>query len=300
MSIALIPYRQPSSHFCRLDRFPVDSAEWLLDDRPDAQLLGDLTADDHVLVIASSRMLTMRTGGLRCPVSVLMGEPMVIQKRLYHAIRFIASRFQYVFTHSTELLAQLPNARFVAHGGTFLDVVDRPLPNKTKRVAIIASAKRDTAGQRLRHQLVDWASEHVPDLDALGLGYKPLDDKADGHDPYFFSVVIENDQEAGYFTEKIVDSFLCRSLPIYCGAPDIDHFFDPRGMIVCRSEQEARHAIRTLTVEEYEKRLEYLEANRVRALQFASRFPRYVVRLHDLTVGFQRPAAEETSDRRAA
>jgi len=274
MAVAFIPYGQPSKHFCRLGQISLEDVDWPLNDRPEGKLLSDLGPQDHVLMIASSRMLTMRTDGLRCQLSIMLCEPPAIQQRYYYAVRLLASKFRYVLTHNTDLLRQLPNARFVAHGGTFLDLIEQPRVEKTKRVSLIASNKSSTQGHRLRHVLVKWAAANSPDLDALGHGYQPLPDKAEGHTPYQFSVVIENTREPGFFTEKLIDSFLCRSLPIYWGPPDIEHFFDPRGMIFCRTTEEIKHAIRSATETDYAIREPYLEQNRKMSMQYLDQLGR--------------------------
>jgi hypothetical protein len=285
MSVAFIPYRHPRKHFCQLGQMSFDDVCWPLNDRPDGRVLRDLSAQDHVLLIASSRMLTMRTGELRCQLSVLMCEPPAIQQRFYNAARLIASKFKYVLTHNTDLLCRLPNARFVAHGGSMLEVAEQQVVEKVKRISLIASDKSSTRGQRLRHEIVKWAAENAPDLDALGRGYQPLADKAEGHSPYFFSVVIENSQEPGYFTEKLIDSFLCRSLPIYWGAPDIEHFFDSRGMIRCTTAKELRRAIQQVTAADYVMREAFLEKNRTLAMQYLDQFGRAARYLRDSNGG---------------
>ena len=76
------------------------------------------------------------------------------------------------------------------------------------------------------------------DVDILGRGYQPFEEKADGLAPYRFSIITENVRNHSYFTEKIVDALLCETVPIYWGAPNIDRFFDPRGMIACKNAAE--------------------------------------------------------------
>ncbi|HBJ33716.1 MAG TPA: hypothetical protein DDZ51_02915 [Planctomycetaceae bacterium] len=134
---------------------------------------------------------------------------------------------------------------------------------------MIASAKKTTVGHRLRHQVAKWSITHSPDLALFGSGYRPLSNKIDGHAPFSFSVVIENSRAAGYFTEKLVDSFLTLSLPIYWGAPDISHFFDTRGMICCNSEKDLQLAVKRVSTDDYQKCLPYLLENRQRARGYA-------------------------------
>ena len=41
-----------------------------------------------------------------------------------------------------------------------------------------------------------------------------------------FSIAIENSRNGCYFTEKILDCFTTRTVPIYWGCPDIGDYFD--------------------------------------------------------------------------
>ena len=269
MAVAFVPYGQPAKHFAEIGEIRLADVEWPLNDCPDGEFLGDLSENDHVVIMASSRVLSLRQAGLRASVSILLGEPPAIQRRMYAALPWFASSFKYVFTHHTDMLQRLSNGIFLAFGGTFVEGNPvLPFPEKSKRISLIASSKNTTTGHRLRHRIVKWSRREMPDLDAMGLGYQPIDDKTDGHSPYLFSVVIENTRTPGWFTEKLIDSLLCHSLPVYWGAPDIEHFFDPRGMIQCRNERELKNAIRNLTQADFDSRRPFLEENRRRALQY--------------------------------
>ena len=103
----------------------------------------------------------------------------------------------------------------------------------------------------------------------MGGGYAPFAVKADGLESYRYSVVIENSREAGYFTEKIVDAVLLKTVPIYWRAPDIADFFDPDGLIICETEADIQRAIQTMSEADYAGRKKALEANRKSAAKYA-------------------------------
>ena len=269
MVIALLPYGKPDNHRSLLASLPIDSALLFEGDGAGKQTLGDLTANDHLILVASSRALTASLRGLNCRPSLLLQEPVAIKPRFYTFCRFFSGRYHRVLTHSTTLLSKLTNARFAAHGGSFLLPPKVGDPPKQNRISLIASSKNTTKGHRLRHQIAAWSKQASPDLQMFGTGYQRVEDKREAHDGYFFSVCIENSRTPGYFTEKLIDSFLCRSLPVYWGAQDITHFFDPRGMICCTTETVLQAVIRNVTVADYSVRLPYLNENIQRALEFA-------------------------------
>ncbi|CAG8671852.1 16589_t:CDS:1 [Dentiscutata erythropus] len=57
------------------------------------------------------------------------------------------------------------------------------------------------------------------------------DVKIDVLSPYKFHLAFENSNCKGYVTEKVYDSFLGDSIPIYMGAPDIDDYVPPHSII---------------------------------------------------------------------
>jgi hypothetical protein len=89
-----------------------------------------------------------------------------------------------------------------------------------------------------------------------------------------FHIAVENSQNKNYFTEKIVDAFLTKTLPIYWGCPNIGEYFDDRGIILFNNENELIDIINSLTEEDYNNRKEYIEKNTQIALYYAEYFMR--------------------------
>ena len=50
---------------------------------------------------------------------------------------------------------------------------------------------------------------------------------------YKFTIAFENGMIAGYTTEKLVDPFLARSIPIYWGNPEVVKYYNPKAFINC-------------------------------------------------------------------
>ncbi len=269
MAIVLIPFGKPDRHWEQLADLPIAAPMLSHGEMAGRETLGELTSGDHLILGASSRILTASYRRLRCHVSLLLQEPVAIKPRFYTFCRLFGTRYHRVLTHSTMLLGKLTNARFTAHGGAFVSCLDKNNRTKQHRISLIASSKNSTTGHKLRHRIAAWSRRSATDLKLFGTGYHRVEDKREAHDGYYFSVCIENSRTPGYFTEKLIDSFLCRSLPIYWGAPDIGHFFDPRGMICCSSELELQNAIQRVTEADYLTRLPFLEENIQRAGAFS-------------------------------
>jgi hypothetical protein len=268
MAVGVLPYGKPRGSFVRLSEIPLDCLLWPLQDKPGQGMVADLSADDHLIVYASQSAFTSVQRGVRCRVSILLVEPPAIKRMHYRILRFAGHRYHRVLTHNSRLLECLENARFVPHGGTFLPAAAVPACPKTERISLVASKKRTTTGHQLRHRLAAELTSKASDLQLFGHGYNPVDDKTVTHAPFHFSLVIENSRSAGYFTEKLIDSLLCRCLPIYWGAPDISHFFDTRGMVCCGNADELAEAARRCSIEDYEQRRPFIEQNCIRAFDF--------------------------------
>lgn len=141
---------------------------------------------------------------------------------------------------------------------------------KTFGVSTIMSNKRDHEGQRLRHWFKDNWKITIPGT--VFNGNKPAREKdliqpypADRRDCFrmMFHLCIENSRSRGYFTEKLMDCFRCKVVPIYWGDPNIGEVFDTSGMILIGDMcgPEIRYMISNLTPGDYQKRLDAIERN---------------------------------------
>jgi len=80
---------------------------------------------------------------------------------------------------------------------------------------------------------------------------------------YKFSMAAENTERKGYITEKIVNSYLANTIPIYYGTPDIEMYVNKQAIVHCRpnengSFQECIEEIRELDLNDdlYVKKLQ--------------------------------------------
>ena len=55
---------------------------------------------------------------------------------------------------------------------------------------------------------------------------------------YKFTIAMENTEADGYVSEKIIDSFLSGSIPIYYGDYMIDEYINPNSFILVRGEKD--------------------------------------------------------------
>ena len=92
---------------------------------------------------------------------------------------------------------------------------------------MIASSKKVQLDKR-RNKI---ARKYKNKVDLFGEGRNFIKKKEEGLLDYCFSIVVENDFTDNYFSEKILDCFATKTVPIYIGSKNIKNFFDMGGII---------------------------------------------------------------------
>ncbi|MCB1364981.1 MAG: hypothetical protein KDK02_12725 [Rhodobacteraceae bacterium] len=259
-AIAVLPYGQGLGP--RLAARPVSDLAWPLGcpGRLRGASVGDLGRGDHLIVFPRTATHLGLRRGTAAQVSLILGEPSAIHAKHLALLRLSHRRFYRVLTFNEDLLARIPNGIFFPLGTTWVPEW-RDLPfRKSASCSLIASAKRDSQGHRLRHAVAGWARETGQDVAIMGRGYTPFAAKAEGLAPYRYSVVIENVRERNYFSEKLVDAVLCNTVPIYWGCPNLGDFIDTAGIVECRDEADIRRAVEAASPADFAARLPALRA----------------------------------------
>ncbi len=156
------------------------------------------------------------------PVSWII-EPPLINKEAYRFAKKNESKFAFILSHNKDFLATISNGLYYPFGGCWIEEADRKVYPKTKLISIIASGKKETIGHRLRHEVI---AKFGGQIDVFGHGYNPIDSKLEALKDYAYTIVIENEQGKGWFTEKLIDALQCGCIPVYWGAPDIYSYLD--------------------------------------------------------------------------
>ena len=60
---------------------------------------------------------------------------------------------------------------------------------------------------------------------------------------YKFSIAMENTNGDGYVSEKIIDSFLAGTIPIYYGNYNVDEYINPKSYILIKGEKDIKRKI---------------------------------------------------------
>jgi hypothetical protein len=107
------------------------------------------------------------------------------------------------------------------------DLAEIKKPNKNKLLSMIVSNKNGTKGHLWRIESALAIKKYFGEnIDMFGFGWNPIEDKRDALDSYQYSIVIENEAIDNYWTEKLSDTILGFTIPIYFGASNVQKYFE--------------------------------------------------------------------------
>jgi hypothetical protein len=171
-------------------------------------------------------------------------------------IQYIAKNYNYVITHEQYLVEKYSNFLYAPYCANFALLNDNSMV-KSKLVSMISSSKNWTEGHKFRLE----TTRKVKGYDLFGRGFKEIEHKNEGLEPYMFSIAIENSVSNYYWTEKIMDCFSTKTIPIYRGC-DVSKWFNSDGIIYFKTHEELQNIINNkLTKEFYESKMSAIEEN---------------------------------------
>lgn len=146
--------------------------------------------------------------------------------------------FDKIFTFSAKILNEVPNSVFIPfqaspwYGRGENEIIDSELFNKkTKNISFLSSNKVMCDMHKFRLSLANKCKkENLADTFGTFDGGKPAS-LADVLTKYRYTIIIENEIDDYYFTERLTNCFLSMTIPIYCGAPKIGNYFNEDGII---------------------------------------------------------------------
>lgn len=155
----------------------------------------------------------------------LLIEPRPLQEATYKKLETEYARFSKIFTHDSQLLAVAPNALPIKYWWNY-KVFDEP---KTKDISMICGQKQMCPIHIERMKLAEALKDEIDVLGDWNGGERVT--THDAYAEYKFAVIIENYYDDIWFTEKILNAFSTKTIPIYFGARKIGKDFDITGII---------------------------------------------------------------------
>ena len=156
--------------------------------------------------------------------------------------------------------------KIVGPGTTWIPDAQAQVYKKTKLLSHIASKQDWAPGHKLRH-IVSRSIKDKYDVDFWGSAHRGFrkNEKLLPLKDYCFSITIMNGRINNYFTETLIDTFRCGTVPIFWGCPNIDEFFNPKGMLIFNGPEQLKQILDNLSFEQYQEMLPYVKENFDRA-----------------------------------
>lgn len=204
------------------------------------------------------------------------------------AIINLSDQYDYILTFNDHILSHCKNAYMYIYGTTFLNMDDISTISKDKKFMItsVTNDKLLTPAHHFRHLVYNnqlsiksiptlfYISEnsiHLKNIQNNPILQKDCSSKIELFRDAQFSLVIENSRQKNYFTEKICDCLLTKTIPVYFGCPNISDFFDTTGWIIIEnySLEELIEKLKILTPDYYTKYIDIVEKNFETVKQYA-------------------------------
>lgn len=197
-----------------------------------------------------------------------------VYKLLSEKADYFMNHSRYIFTHSKSILSAFPNARFCPAYSVWYgtekwggDASQSKL--KTKMVSFVGCNK-SIATMHFFRQEVTKHYVNSCNVDVLGKAVGRFASCDEIYTKYRYNIAIENSRYDFYFTEKILNCFASRTVPIYYGCPSIGDFFNIDGIIVLEEPtiEALDSALASCCIDDYKKREKAIEDNFRRVQEF--------------------------------
>jgi hypothetical protein len=196
--------------------------------------------------------------------------------------------FDYIFTYDQHILNACSNARLYLCGGTWIEKStynNMNLSRKQPKISCLTGMKEFTPAHTFRKMLyksqkslsflpITWFRSSKDRVLLPKIGDNPV--IGDSKDPLFldyqYSVAIENCRENNYFTEKLLDCLLTKTIPIYYGCPNISTWFDTRGWIILENTSIQEFRVKCSRLPNYAAHINVINENHERAKNYIDVF----------------------------
>jgi hypothetical protein len=185
--------------------------------------------------------------------------------------------FSLILTWSDKVLNNCENAMFLPFGTTWLNEEQYTRKYEKKfQVSHVRGPLLKTQGHALRFEYHDRTPElKIPHKSWLTAGIREkIETCAEAKTELFgdaqFGVVIENTNHRGYFTEKIMEMFLLKTIPLYWGCSNIGNFFNTEGIITFNNVDDLIFTLNNLDENYYDSKINAIEENYNIAINYLS------------------------------
>ena len=185
--------------------------------------------------------------------------------------------FNVILTWNDKVLNNCENAIYLPFGHTWLksDQYEKA-HNKEFKISHLRGNLLKSYGHQMRWEILDRKNEikvPIKFFDVYGDRYNIEQARFDKEEIFGdaqFGIAIENFAHRGWFSEKILDCFLLKTIPMYWGCSNIGDFFNKECIITFGEADEFIYISNQLTDKYYESKKQIIEENYQLALQYVN------------------------------
>jgi hypothetical protein len=182
--------------------------------------------------------------------------------------------FDCILTHNQDVLDKYENSKLFVFNSVWAS--DKDYSPKEFNISTIVGNKTWTKQQIMRQEL--WfMQDQIPNRKFYASSFGPPSNTfgnpsiGENKDDLFksqFHIAIENCSVENYFTEKILDCFISKTIPIYCGCVNIEKFFNDKGVMKFKNIKECIDICNNLNENTYQEMIQFVEENYQKALEY--------------------------------
>jgi hypothetical protein len=151
------------------------------------------------------------------------------------------------------------------------DFISMKPVEKLDKISIVYSNKNMSMGHSKRITFLNALihSNISQYIDVFGDGFAPIPDKWDAIVKYKYHLVIENEIQEDYWSEKLADAYIGFAFPIYSGCPNIGDYFDKDALMeinIDDLDQSIKMIKNIINKGYYEKNLKKITESRAKVL----------------------------------
>ena len=197
--------------------------------------------------------------------------------------------FSVILTYNDKILNTCDNALYFPFSFTFLKPEQYQTEYKKDfKLSHLCGILLKSYGHQLRHEILDRENEFkIPTkffktigdrhkLDTVG------EDKIKVFGDAQYGIVIENFSHRGYFSEKLIDCFLMKTIPVYWGCSNIGDFFNINRIINFQNVDDIIFYLNNINESHYDNYKEAIEENYQTALNYINYEERIINQIENI------------------
>lgn len=186
--------------------------------------------------------------------------------------------FDAILTYDSEILEKCSNSHFMAFGTSWVQDYNFNY-EKLYQISHLTGHKRMTRGHIIRQEIHNKQKLINNPIDFYISQYGGVNNEhnnkilRESKNQLFnsqFHICVENSKQNGFFTEKIIDCFITKTIPIYWGCDNINDFFNTKGFFIANDTIDIINICNSITNETYLSKLEFINENYNKSIHYST------------------------------